>query len=248
MWYRVRLSWDKPDTQLGAYQIYENAVKKANEVPGYSVYDEAGNVLYTSPLVVKTMSYKAKVIKKFGKYAPGKTVVVTINRKKQWIVEADGTVVPERNYLDLLKQIYDSSVKYNRATAEAWVNNEGFSSKTEWLLWANKYTQKVYIFQGSKKNWVLKKTYKCGTGKISDGDLGDPGLYFNGKIYDHHRTYPSSRGGTLQYFMHYSSPKGNGIHYGNVGKPTTHGCIALAMDPVKWVYSNLPLNTKVILY
>ena len=160
----------------------------------------------------------------------------------------DGTVIKERSYMDLTKQIYDSSFKYSAAAAEAWVNSEGFASETNWLFWANKYSMKVYIFKGSKGNWKLQKTYKCGTGSIKDGDLGDPGAYFNGKIYDHHRTYPATRGGTLQYFMHYSSPSGNGIHYGTVGKPSTHGCIALAMEPVKWVYNNLPTKTKVILY
>lgn len=46
--YRVRLSWTDVNSQIGAYKVYDNAVKACNEHPGYSVYDENGNRLYTS--------------------------------------------------------------------------------------------------------------------------------------------------------------------------------------------------------
>ena len=45
--YRVRLSWDNPDSQLGAYEILENA--KANCPAGYSVFDSNGKVVYAAP-------------------------------------------------------------------------------------------------------------------------------------------------------------------------------------------------------
>lgn len=244
--FRVRKTWPDESSQVGAYNIYENAVEKANSVGNISVFNEAGNCVYTPNGIVKTMSYKAKLKRNVGSHKKGETVTVTINRKKQWVM-TDGTIVKERSYMDLTKQIYDPDCRYPKEVAEAWVNGEGFSSQTGFLFWANKWGQRVYIFKGSKKNWTLYKTYKCGTGKISDGDGGDPGLYFNGKVYDKHKTYKGPRG-MLYWCMHYSSPYGNCIHKGAVGKPSTHGCIALSENPVKWVYENIPLNTKVILY
>ena len=248
--YRVRTTWENSKSQLGAYTILANAVKKADENRGYSVFDEGGVLIHKSGQcdIVRTMAYKAKVKKKFGKYAVGKTITVTRDRKKHWVVVSDGTIIPDKSCIDLKKQIYDPDYKYPKEVAEKWVNSEGFSSATGYLFWANKYGQIVYIFKGSKGKWSLIKNYRCGTGSIADGDGGDPGLYFNAKIYDKHKTYPATHGGTLKWFMHYSSPGGNGIHYGTVGKPSTHGCIALASSPVRWVYDNLPLNTKVILY
>ena len=47
-WYRVRLSWDKPDTQRGAFTVLDNAISCANANPGFSVYDGDGKVIYTS--------------------------------------------------------------------------------------------------------------------------------------------------------------------------------------------------------
>lgn len=47
--YRVRKSWDDPKSQVGAYKVLDNAIATCNKYPGYSVYDESGKVVYTSP-------------------------------------------------------------------------------------------------------------------------------------------------------------------------------------------------------
>lgn len=44
--YRVRKTWTDSKSQLGAYAVLDNA--KANCPAGYSVYDEAGKVIYTN--------------------------------------------------------------------------------------------------------------------------------------------------------------------------------------------------------
>ena len=46
--YKVRLTWDNERSQLGAYVNYDKAVEKANENPGYTVFDLSGKALYTS--------------------------------------------------------------------------------------------------------------------------------------------------------------------------------------------------------
>lgn len=46
--YRVRLAWDKPETQLGAYYDLNNAKTEADAHPGFSVYDEQGVAVYKS--------------------------------------------------------------------------------------------------------------------------------------------------------------------------------------------------------
>lgn len=47
-WFRVRISWDKPETQLNAYTDKDNAIACADANPGFSVYDGYGKCLYTS--------------------------------------------------------------------------------------------------------------------------------------------------------------------------------------------------------
>ena len=47
-WYRVRLSWDKPESQTGAYINYDKAKEDCDAHPGFSIYDGDGKCLYTS--------------------------------------------------------------------------------------------------------------------------------------------------------------------------------------------------------
>lgn len=52
--YRVRKSWKDAKSQLGAYKSLENAKAECAKHKGYSVFDENGKVLYTTPTPAKT--------------------------------------------------------------------------------------------------------------------------------------------------------------------------------------------------
>ncbi len=45
-YYRVRASWDKPDSQIGAFKARENAVELCRQNSGYRVYDPDGEEIY----------------------------------------------------------------------------------------------------------------------------------------------------------------------------------------------------------
>lgn len=45
-YYRVRESWDKPDTQIGAFKTKENAVELCKQNSGYRVYDPSEKEIY----------------------------------------------------------------------------------------------------------------------------------------------------------------------------------------------------------
>lgn len=59
MMYRVRKSWNDAKSQKGAYKVLANAKKCCDENPGYAVFDEKGNVVYTTK--TKSTSYLVKV-------------------------------------------------------------------------------------------------------------------------------------------------------------------------------------------
>ena len=59
--YRVRKSWADSASQLGAYYDLESARKTADENPGYTVYDEAGNALYTSSVPPSAVPFAVRV-------------------------------------------------------------------------------------------------------------------------------------------------------------------------------------------
>lgn len=58
--YRVRKSWDDKKSQIGAFKVLANAKKKADEKPGYFVFDSKGTAIY--PTESKKEAEKTPVI------------------------------------------------------------------------------------------------------------------------------------------------------------------------------------------
>lgn len=52
--YRVRKTWADTKSQIGAYKVLDNAKKVADKNPGYSVFDESGNVVYSGGSTTST--------------------------------------------------------------------------------------------------------------------------------------------------------------------------------------------------
>lgn len=46
VWYRVRKTWSDSKSQLNAFHDLNNAKRCVDENPGYSVFDESGNIVY----------------------------------------------------------------------------------------------------------------------------------------------------------------------------------------------------------
>ncbi len=70
-WYRVRKTWADAKSQKGAFKSFDNAKKCANANPGYSVFDEKGNVVSgSSTKVTKSVDELAKEVIQ-GKWGNG---------------------------------------------------------------------------------------------------------------------------------------------------------------------------------
>lgn len=59
--YHVRKTWADSKSQIGAYKILANAKAKADENPGYNVYDSAGKCVYTKATTPKNKSFTVRV-------------------------------------------------------------------------------------------------------------------------------------------------------------------------------------------
>lgn len=73
--YRVRKSWSDVKSQIGAFTVLANAKLKADEVPGYKVYDNSGKCVYTPKTAKKTNELIAQEVidGKWGNGADRKT-------------------------------------------------------------------------------------------------------------------------------------------------------------------------------
>ena len=56
--YRVRKAWKDANSQVGAYKSLENAKKECDKHKGYSVFDENGKAVYTTPAPEPTNAEK----------------------------------------------------------------------------------------------------------------------------------------------------------------------------------------------
>jgi hypothetical protein len=59
--YRVRKTWADAESQIGAYRVLANAKIKADENPGYYVFNSKGAIVYPTASKEKTVNYIIKV-------------------------------------------------------------------------------------------------------------------------------------------------------------------------------------------
>lgn len=151
--------------------------------------------------------------------------------------------------LSRLSQNYNSKTSYSAAIAEAWVNSKGYSSPTSYLIWINQYTQRVYIFKGSKNNWKLYKSCLTATGKASTPTpmttkavWGKDRGWYDAWTYEIYCTKWYS----VNAFHSRVKTYGGGYSDSRIGSPISNGCCRMYDSDCKWIYQNIPLKTTVV--
>lgn len=147
---------------------------------------------------------------------------------------------------------YYTTKDYTQEVKEAWVNKQGYSSDTDYLIWCNLYTQRVNIFKGSKGNWKLVFCSQCASGKNSTPTplevtkiLYKSNKWDFGSYYVHHVSVFDSSRGFHSMLYNYSSYT---LYDGTMGKPASHGCVRMPDKGVQYIWDNCPVNTTVVIY
>lgn len=140
---------------------------------------------------------------------------------------------------------------YEDYEKEIFVNNMGYSSKTDYLVWINIRYQKVNVFVGSEGNWDLVRVAPCATGKSSTPtDLGVFEYYRRDAVWDFGTYYvkPALRFNGSEA-MHSRPKRPNGsILEAYMGTPASHGCVRMLDEDIWWLSDNLPLWSTVVVY
>lgn len=121
--------------------------------------------------------------------------------------------------------------------------------------------QRVYAYglDNNGEYTVLVRTMKCSTGK--DATPTPKGTFENGtgpgarwhyfKKYDCWAQYAYYiQGDILFHSVLYNQKDGpvTQSSVNNLGRKASHGCVRLSVEDAKWIYTNCPRNTKVIVY
>lgn len=132
-------------------------------------------------------------------------------------------------------------------------NNQ--DSPTNYIVIVDRAAHRVGVFKGSKYNWADAKYYKCCVGKPSTPTIS--GSYYiksRGKYFDTGTKgrcwyFTQINGNYLFHSVIYdrqNSPKR--IIDNSMDAAVSHGCVRLDLENAKWIYDNIPKNTKVIIY
>ena len=132
-------------------------------------------------------------------------------------------------------------------------NNQ--DSPTNYIVVVDRAAHRVGVFKGSKYNWADAKYYKCCVGKPSTPTIS--GTYYiksRGKYFDTGTKgrcwyFTQINGNYLFHSVIYdrqNSPKR--IIDNSMDAAVSHGCVRLDLENAKWIYDNIPKNTKVIIY
>lgn len=149
------------------------------------------------------------------------------------------------------KPVANNSSKASSNYAENFINSRKSSSPTQYYIWVNTKSPKVYIFEKSSDKWALIKNMPCTVGKTSTptikgtfsvGGKGDSFIVRNNpKLMC--KYYTQIKG---DYLFHSVLLHRNGsIANGRLGAKISHGCIRLSMNDAKYIHDSIPGGTTI---
>ena len=126
-----------------------------------------------------------------------------------------------------------------------------YSSSTKWLLMADVKNNYVGVFNGKKGSWTQKKYWRCSSGALSTPTpTGTYTVTGKGYSFGHGYTcyyYAQFWGDYLFHSVKYYQGT-RVIMDGRLGMNISLGCVRLDINNAKWIYDNIPLGTKVVIY
>ncbi len=136
------------------------------------------------------------------------------------------------------------------ADKEAFVNEKGYDSKTNYLVWVNKQRQILVLFTGEQGNWKVSKVYPVATGKNT---TPTPTRVCEYQYKTRWVTPEYICDPVLSLFEAYAIHNQPVSHSGyvldrTIGNPASAGCIRMLKPDVDELYSIIPVGTRVVLY
>lgn len=151
-----------------------------------------------------------------------------------------------------LKPVQSADVQAFKASGESIANSNNLDSYTKYLIIASLKDQRVYVFNGSNKNWTLINTFQCTSGASETPTI--TGHFF---VQGKGAAFKTSNDIICKY---YTQIQGNYLFHsilfdrngnvvdGTLGASLSHGCIRLAVENAKYIYENIPMGTSIWIY
>lgn len=121
--------------------------------------------------------------------------------------------------------------------------------------------QRVYAYglDSNGEYTVLVRTMKCSTGKDAtptpkgtfQGGTGPGARWHYFKKFKCWAQYAYYIDGDIMFHSVLYNQKGGAVtqsSVNNLGRKASHGCVRLSVEDAKWIYTNCPRNTKIVVY
>ena len=166
----------------------------------------------------------------------------------------------KEKHMGFLSRLFrkNSIKEYNREADDSYVegvtkivNDNGYSSATNFLIYVELDNFRVNVFKGSIGKWIFEKSFLCTIGKASTPTpkgtfkVGVKGLYFGENKGYKCWYYTSFKGNYLFHSIIYNLD--GSVRDGRLGMALSDGCIRLTKVNAKWIWDNIPVNSKVII-
>lgn len=155
------------------------------------------------------------------------------------------------SYNDDSTQVSSSNVSSKITTSN--INSQSISSNTKYLVHVDLKHQRTNIYKGSKNSWKLQKSFTCSSGTSDEETptgvytIKERGKWFFSNSYKQGGKYwVQFYGDYLFHSLPMDETETNIVDY-TLGKPASHGCIRLRESDSKWIYDNVPKDSKVII-
>lgn len=239
---------------------YELAIEYFNSIPSNSTSYEIAkeyindyksnykNYLFSSIDELVANKYYTKAIDKLNNYDSSLL-------SKDDISEIENKI----NSIKLFREEYvDEDTEYTsnailQEITPTNINTLSIASKTPYLIYLNLAKQITYVYKNIDNSWSLEKEFPCSTG--IEGQETPKGIFYITNRGDWFYSEEFKQGGKywVQFmgdYLFHSVPFDESqttILDNTLGTPSSHGCIRLNVDDSKWLYDNLPNDTKIII-
>lgn len=139
-----------------------------------------------------------------------------------------------------------SSIKYREQ--DNFINKQGITSKTNYLLWVSKPSFTVTVFTKTNEGWKAVKDMPCSIGAPGTPTVVGQFEYFS---KEKQWSYPGYYVAPIMrfyrgYAFHSTLIRYDGTPYdARVGKQISHGCVRMRPEDINWMADTIPLYTKV---
>ena len=126
-----------------------------------------------------------------------------------------------------------------------------YSSNTNWLIMVDRQACRLGVFRGQRGSWSYAQYWTCSTGAPSTPTpTGEYTVTGKGYSFGHGYTcyyYTQFYGDYLFHSIPYYQGTFNPMD-SRMGMHVSQGCVRLPIDRAKWIWDNVPLATKVVIY